>query len=86
MSTKKDKQNDVVMLLSEEDAKKYAGQYVCVENYGSVKVISANKDPLVAHRTAMGKGLKNPVIFYMPHLGEIFIFESETRTTYKRTA
>lgn len=85
MSEKKVEEK-AIMLLSKKDARIYAGQYVCVDNYGSVEVIAANKDPLIVHQVAVDKGYKNPVIFYVPCLGEIFIFERETRTTYKRTA
>jgi len=75
---------DVVTLLSEEDAKKYAGQYVCVARFGSKDVVSAAVVPAVAYLDAKNKGFSDPVIFYVPCPDEIFIFHRET-ATYDRT-
>jgi hypothetical protein len=66
--------NETIKLLSDEDAKKYAGQHVCVENYNSKVVISANYNPGKAIKAAQKKGYEHPVTFYVPRPDEIFIF------------
>lgn len=69
--------NDIsgnIALLSEEDGKKYAGQYVCVERFNSKTVVSADNDPLKARRSAQKNGFSDPVLFYVPRAGETFIY------------
>lgn len=66
--------NKAITLLSAKDAKKYAGQYVCLEKFGSKHVVSADYNPQVAHRVAKRKGYTMPVILYVPHKDEQFIF------------
>ncbi|MFA6550808.1 MAG: DUF5678 domain-containing protein [Candidatus Gracilibacteria bacterium] len=68
-------QGNVISLLSEEDAIKYAGQYVCVSNFGSQKVIAASHNPLEAYKAAEKEGCKDPVEFYVPQIGETFVYE-----------
>lgn len=77
--------SEVVILLSEEDTKKYAEQYVCVPNFASVEVIAANKDPVLAYQIAKDKGYENPVLFFVPHQCKIFIFEHETKKMHRRS-
>ncbi len=71
---------EVVTLLSAKDAKKYAGQYVCVARFGSKDVVSTDVVPTVAYFDAKNKGFQDPVIFYVPYPDEIFIFHRETAT------
>jgi hypothetical protein len=80
MSQGKDNNDSIVQprtLLSEEDAEKYAGQYVCVDDFGSKHVVSAAKNPAYAVRLAKQKGHTNPVVFYNPRKDEVFIFNCE---------
>ena len=70
---------EAVVLLSEKDAKKYAGEYVCTARFGSKKVVSADSSPALAYLVAQKKGHANPVVFYVPRPDEVFIFVSETQ-------
>ena len=56
---------EINLLLSEEDAKKYAGQYVCTVSFQDHTVVSAHEDPSVARQEAIKKGYFDPVCFYV---------------------
>ncbi|MBI4778878.1 hypothetical protein HY797_00300 [Candidatus Falkowbacteria bacterium] len=62
-----------IALLSDEDFKKFAGQYVCVAKSDSKKVIASGKNPSKAIKTAKRKGFDNPLIFYVLLPGEVSI-------------
>ncbi len=68
-------ENGAITLLSEEDAKRYAGQYVCVPEFNSRTVVAADENPKKALQTARDAGYKEPVTFYVPRVGEIFLFD-----------
>ena len=61
-------------LLSESDAVKYAGQYVCTADFNSTAVIAADYNAVITIELANDCGHTDPVLFYVPRLGEVFIF------------
>jgi len=65
---------EVAMLLSEEDAKKYAGQFVCTADFNSTTVVAADYSAVKAYALANDGGFSDPVLFYVPRLGEVFVF------------
>ena len=65
-------------LLSEEDGKKYAGQYVCIEDFNSKNVVASSHDPVESHRLAQNNGYSDPVLFYVPRADETFTFNHAT--------
>lgn len=84
MSEKCGKQENVVMLLSEEDAKKYAGQHVCIASFQDHTVVSADFDPIKARQSAAAKGYKDPVTFYVPRPFDKFAFlETSEACTFR---
>ena len=56
-----------ILLL--ENADEYAGNYVAMKSYHDKRVIAHGKDPQVVLNTAKEKGVKSPVIFYIPEPG-----------------
>ncbi|MEK7376746.1 MAG: DUF5678 domain-containing protein [Candidatus Margulisiibacteriota bacterium] len=46
--------------------KKYSGRYVALKEFGDKTVIADGKDPNEAIRNANKKGLKDPVILFVP--------------------
>ena len=46
--------------------KKYAGKYVAIEDFGYEKVIASGESPQDVYAKAVGKGYKDPVIFFVP--------------------
>jgi len=72
----------VVRLLSEEDAKKYAGQHVCTVSFQDHTVVAADSDAVVAKEEATAKGHPDAVCFFVPRPFDKFAFieTSEART------
>jgi hypothetical protein len=84
MSKNTDEQGNVISLLSEEDAKKYAGQHVCIIGFQDHTVISADFDPIKACQSAAAKGYKDPVTFYVPRPFDKFAFlETSEACTFR---
>lgn len=63
-------------LLSDEDRKRFAGQYVCVADFQSEIVVSSDKDPVVARRKAKEAGYGDPVLFYVPFPDDAWTFSA----------
>ena len=57
-----------------EDRKKYTGQYVAKESFKSLKVVSFGSDPLEVWKDAEEKGVKDPVVFYIPSSKLVHIY------------
>ena len=49
-----------------KDSKKYSGKYVATRTFKNKEVISHGSDPVKVFNEAQKKGIKNPVIFYVP--------------------
>ncbi|MBI5190350.1 MAG: hypothetical protein HZA22_06720 [Nitrospirae bacterium] len=49
-----------------KDSRKYAGQYVATKSFRSRTVVSHGKDPLAVWDDAEKKGVKDPVVFFIP--------------------
>ncbi|MBF0381547.1 MAG: hypothetical protein HQL69_11045 [Magnetococcales bacterium] len=48
----------------------YQGMHVTTKDFDSREVISAAKDPEEAYNAALEKGVKDPVLTYIPKAGE----------------
>lgn len=59
------------MLL--KDAK-YEGRYVAIRDFDNVVVIADGKNPDEAYSKAFKKGVRNPVVFYVPVKGMVHIY------------
>jgi hypothetical protein len=53
-----------VILL--KDGEKYCGQYVAMKSFSNRDVVSSGTKPATVLKEAKEKGVKDPVIFYVP--------------------
>lgn len=57
-----------------KDSEKYNGQYVATRSFKERKVISHGGDPSKVFNEAREKGVKEPVVFYVPKKGMVQIY------------
>ena len=57
-----------------KDSKKYTGKYVATKSFRSKEVISFGSDPSKVCAAAEKKGIKNPVVFYIPPTNMVHIY------------
>lgn len=55
-------------------SKKYQGKYVATATFNERKVLSSGKDPVQVRQKAIDKGVKSPVIVYIPEPTTVYIF------------
>jgi hypothetical protein len=60
------------VLLS--DGEKYGGQYVATRSFEDKKVISHGSEPSQVFNEARKKGVKEPVVFYVPEKDMVQIY------------
>ena len=48
--------------------------YVATRSFKDKKVITAGKDMVAVHREAQKKGVEEPVVFYVPQKGMVYIY------------
>lgn len=71
-------------LLSEEDAKKYAGMYVCTVSFKDHTVVAAHLDAVVAKEEATAKGHPDAACFFVPRPFDRFAFiETSEAITFR---
>jgi hypothetical protein len=54
--------------------KKFGGNYVATESFRSREIVSYGKDPIAVYNQAQEKGIKEPVINFIPKEGSICIY------------
>lgn len=54
--------------------KKYQGKYVATATFNESKVLSSGKDPIEVRQKAVEKGVKSPVVVYVPKSTMTYIF------------
>lgn len=59
-------------LLSNGEA--YTGKYVAVEDFGKKDVLASGADPLKVLEEAKFHGAKEPVVFFVPEKGMVYIY------------
>ena len=52
------------------------GKYATIVSLTDKRVVAFGKDRLGVYRQTVQRGYKDPIIFYLPKKGEIFIFNS----------
>ena len=57
-----------------EDGEKYCGEYVVTSSFRGKKVITHGEDPVKVYNTAKIKGIKEPVLIYIPQKDMIHIY------------
>jgi len=57
-----------------KDGEKYNGQYVATKSFKDRKVVSHGSDPSKVFNEAREKGVKEPVVFYVPKKGMVQIY------------
>ena len=57
-----------------KDGEKYGGQYVATKSFKDKKVVSHGSDPSKVFNEAREKGVKEPVVFYVPKKGMVQIY------------
>lgn len=53
---------------------KYEGRYVAIRDFDNTVVIADGKNPDEAYNKAFKKGVRNPVVFYVPIKGMVHIY------------
>ncbi len=53
---------------------KYSGKYVTTRSFKSKEVLTSGKDPTKVLERAKAKGVKDPVIFYVPKKDSVHIY------------
>ena len=57
-----------------KDSEKYGGKYVATKSFKDRKVVSYGSEPVKVFNEAKEKGVKEPVVFYVPKKGMVQIF------------
>ncbi|MEW6354974.1 MAG: DUF5678 domain-containing protein [Planctomycetota bacterium] len=57
-----------------QNGARYAGQYVATRSFQDRKVVSHGSDPSKVFDEARRKGVKEPVVFYVPKKGMVQIY------------
>lgn len=57
-----------------KDGEKYGGQYVATKSFKDRKVVTHGSDPGKVFNEAKEKGVKAPVVFYVPKKGMVQIY------------
>jgi len=53
---------------------KYEGRYVAIRDFDNAVVIADGKSPDEVYAKATKKGVRNPVVFYVPIKGMVHIY------------
>jgi len=54
-----------------KNSEKYEGLYVATRSFKDKNVVTAGSDLVSVHREAQRKGVKDPVVFYVPKKGMV---------------
>jgi hypothetical protein len=57
-----------------KNSKKYGGQYVATRSFTDRNVVTSGPDLVAVHKEAVKKGIKEPVVFYVPKKGAVHIY------------
>ena len=57
-----------------KNSKKYGGQYVATRSFTDRNVVASGPDLVAVHKEALKKGVKEPVVFYIPKKGSVHIY------------
>lgn len=57
-----------------KDGEKYGGQYVATKSFKDRAVVTYGIDPSKVFNDAKDKGVKSPVVFYVPKKGMVQIY------------
>ena len=57
-----------------KDGARYSGKYVATRSLKDKSVVSSGRDPVVVYTQAKEKGVRNPVITYVPRKGVVHIY------------
>ena len=57
-----------------KDGEKYGGQYVATKSFKDREVVTYGIDPGKVFNDAKDKGVKSPVVFYVPKKGMVQIY------------
>lgn len=59
-------------MLSEKDYERYKGKYVATKSFSNHTVVGSGDNPTDAVKKAKGKGVIDPVVFYVFKENEIY--------------
>ena len=57
-----------------KDSEKYGSKYVATKSFKDRKVVSYGSEPSKVFNEAKEKGVKDPVVFYVPKKGMVQIY------------
>jgi len=61
-------------MLLINDCEKYSGKYVAKRSFQDLVVVSSGADPQEVVKEAKEKGVKDPVVFYVPEKDLVHIY------------
>jgi hypothetical protein len=61
------------------NAELYSGKYVALEDFGKKNVIASGDDPLKVLEDAKNSGVNDPVVFFVPEKGMVYIYSNHAR-------
>lgn len=56
--------------------RRYAGKYVALRDFNNRRIAASDKDPLRAMKKAEEKGVKNPLVVFVPKPGTTYIYNA----------
>ncbi|ODS33191.1 MAG: hypothetical protein SCARUB_01669 [Candidatus Scalindua rubra] len=62
-----------------KESEKYGGQYVATRSFVDKDVVSHGNDPVKVFNEAKDKGVKEPVVFYVPKKDVVQIYKNALR-------
>jgi len=57
-----------------KNSEKYGGMYVATKSFKNKRVVASGTDIVKVHKEAQEKGIKEPVVFYVPKKGMVHIY------------
>lgn len=61
-------------LVLVNDIDRYGGRYVATRSFKDNDVVTSGDDPVTVYNDARGKGIDEPVVFYVPQKDVIYIY------------
>lgn len=57
-----------------KNSEQYTGKYVALDSYRDKTVVSSGGDPALVFKMAKDKGVKDPIIFFVPEREMVHIY------------
>lgn len=57
-----------------KNSEQYIGKYVALDSYEDTAIVCFGSDPAIVFNRAINKGVKNPIIFFVPEREKVHIY------------